>query len=105
MLFGLSISHSISVLLAALLLSCSRCGGCCRCCCQSKVFPVQVFELSFKVIGSVDLSLRLEFTVGDVSLGPLSVARKDLVKTDERIFLNNVHKLLTQDYALIPDHI
>jgi hypothetical protein len=91
-LFGLSISHSISVLLAALLLSCSRCGGCCRCCCQSKVFPVQVFELSLIVVGSVDLSLRLEATVDDVSLGPLSVAGEDLMKADERIFLNDVHK-------------
>ena len=92
MLFGLSISHLISVLLAALLLSCSRCGGWCRCCCQSKVFPVQVFDLSFIVGGSFDLSLGLKFTVGDVSLGPLSVARKDLMKADERIFLNHVHK-------------
>ena len=89
-LFGLSISGLISVLLAALLLSCSRCGGCCCCCCQSKVFTVQVFELSFIVVGSVDLSLGLETTVGDVSRGPLSVAGEDLMKADQRIFLNHV---------------
>ena len=78
------------LLLASLSSSCGRGGGGCRCCCQSEIFSVQVLELCFPFVSSVDLVIRLETTIGDISHRPFSVASKDLMKTDKRIVLKKL---------------